>query len=67
VNTASLGPHDVTFRGATVPTDMAAQTKRLVPGEALVYSCRVNLPDMNPGELSFTVAGIPVRGQAAGD
>jgi hypothetical protein len=36
-------------------------------GEALVYSCRVTLPDMNVGQLSFTVAGVPVSGPAAGD
>jgi hypothetical protein len=67
VDTTSLGPHDLTFRGAPVPMEMTPQTKNLVPGEALVYSGRVRLPDMNSGELSFTVGGIPVSGQAAGD
>lgn len=67
VDTTALGPHDVTFRGEPVPMEMTSQTKRLVPGEALVYTCQVKLPDMKPGELSFTVAGIPVSGQAAGD
>jgi hypothetical protein len=46
---------------------MTPVTKKLVPGEALVYSCRVKLPDMNAGEMAFTVAGVPVTGQAAGD
>lgn len=46
---------------------MSARTKKLYPGEALVYPCRVRLPDMNFGELSFTVAGVPVSGQAAAD
>jgi hypothetical protein len=67
VDTASLGPHDLTFRGAPVPVQMTPVTKKLVPGEALVYSCRVKLPDMNAGEMAFTVAGVPVTGQAAGD
>lgn len=67
VDTTSLGPHEVTFRGEPVPMEMTPQTKRLVPGEALVYSFQVKLPDMNSGELSFTVGGIPVSGQAAGD
>jgi hypothetical protein len=67
VNTADLGPHVVTFRGSPVPVELTPQTKKLVPGEALVYSCRVRLPDMNAGEMSFTVAGMPIRGFAAGD
>jgi hypothetical protein len=67
VNTADLGPHVVTFRGSPVPVELTPQTKKLVPGEALVYSCRVRLPDMNSGEMSFTVAGMPIRGFAAGD
>jgi hypothetical protein len=67
VDTASLGPHEVTFRGAPVPMQMPQRTKTLVPGEALVYSCRVTLPDMNVGQLSFTVAGVPISGPAAGD
>jgi hypothetical protein len=67
VNTADLGPHEVTFRGSPVPVELTPQTKKLVPGEALVYSCRVRLPDMNSGEMSFTVAGMPIRGFAAGD
>jgi hypothetical protein len=67
VNTADLGPREVTFRGSPVPVELTPQTKKLVPGEALVYSCRVRLPDMNSGEMSFTVAGMPIRGFAAGD
>jgi hypothetical protein len=67
VDTARFGPHDLTFRGQPVPMDVAPQTKKLVPGEALVYPCRVHLPDMNLGELSFTVGGVPVSGPAAGD
>jgi hypothetical protein len=67
VNTADLGPHAVTFRGSPVPVQLTPETKKLVPGEALVYSCRVRLPDMNSGEMSFTVAGMPIRGFAAGD
>jgi hypothetical protein len=67
VDATNLGPHDVTFRGAPVPTQMTGQSKKLVPGEALVYPCRVSLPDMNSGQLSLTVAGIPVSGPAAGD
>jgi len=67
VNNADLGPGTVTFRGAPVPMEMAHLSKKLAPGEALVYSCRVKLPDMNSGDMSFTVAGVPVSGQAAGD
>jgi hypothetical protein len=67
VDTASLGPHDLTFRGQTVPIEMAVLTKKLSPGESLVYPCRVRLPDMNIGELSFVVGGVPVSGPAAGD
>jgi hypothetical protein len=67
VDNASLGPHDVTFRGRPVPMELAPVRKKLVPGEALVYPCRVHLPDMNLGELSFTVGGVPVSGPAAGD
>lgn len=67
VNNADLGPGTVTFRGAPVPMEMGHLSKKLVPGEALVYSCRVKLPDMNSGDMSFTVAGVPVNGQAAGD
>jgi len=67
VNNADLGPGTVTFRGAPVPMEMGHLSKKLVPGEALVYSCRVKLPDMNSGDMSFTVAGVPVSGQAAGD
>jgi len=67
VNTAILGPGTVTFRGATVPMQMAYQTKKLVPGEALVYPCLVKLPDMNAGDMSFTVGGVPITGRAAGD
>lgn len=67
VDTASLGPHDVTFRGQPAQTETAPLTKRLSPGEALVYPCRVHLPDMDLGDLSFTVGGVPVSGQAAGD
>jgi hypothetical protein len=46
---------------------MPQRTKTLVPGEALVCSCRVAPPDMNVGQLSFTVAGVPASGPAAGD
>ncbi|GAA5130355.1 hypothetical protein [Pseudonocardia adelaidensis] len=67
VDNATLGPHDVTFRGQPVAIEMAPARKKLSPGEALVYPCRVHLPDMNLGELSFTVGGVPVSGQAAGD
>ena len=67
VDASGLGPHDVTFRGQPVSTEMGPLTKKLIPGEALVYACRVHLPDMNAGELSFTVGGVPVSGQAAGD
>ena len=67
VNTGNLGPGDIRFRGAQVPMEMAHETKKLVPGEALVYPCTVRLPDMSPGEMSFTVAGQPISGQAAGD
>jgi hypothetical protein len=67
VNTADLGPREVTFRGSPVPVQLTPETKKLVPGEALVYPCRVTLPDMNSGEMSFTVAGMPIRGFAAGD
>jgi hypothetical protein len=67
VDTASLGPHDVTFRGQPVQVQSPPLTKRLGPGEALVYPCRVHLPDMDLGELSFTVGGVPVSGPAAGD
>jgi hypothetical protein len=67
VNNADIGPGAVTFRGAPVPMEMAHLSKKLAPGEALVYSCRVKLPDMNSGDMSFTVAGVPVSGQAAGD
>jgi hypothetical protein len=67
VDNTSLGPHDVTFRGQPVPMEMAPARKKLSPGEALVYPCRVHLPDMELGELSFTVGGVPVSGPAAGD
>jgi hypothetical protein len=67
VDNASLGPHDVTFRGQPVPMELAPVRKKLVPGEALVYPCRVHLPDMNVGELSFTMGGVPISGPAAGD
>jgi hypothetical protein len=67
VDNSDLGPHDVTFRGQPVPMEMAPAHKKLVPGESLVYPCRVHLPDMNLGELSFTVGGVPISGQAAGD
>ncbi|MHA6794389.1 hypothetical protein ACVGVM_12910 [Pseudonocardia bannensis] len=63
-----LGPTGLTFRGASVPmSDPPAVRKRLVPGEAIVYACTVELPDMNSGTLAFTVAGVPISGQAAGD
>jgi hypothetical protein len=67
VDNTELGPHDVTFRGQPVPMEMAPTHKKLVPGESLVYPCRVHLPDMNLGELSFTLGGVPVKGSAAGD
>jgi hypothetical protein len=67
VDNTDLGPHDVTFRGQPVPMEMAPVRKKLVPGESLVYPCRVHLPDMDLGELSFTVGGVPVSGPAAGD
>jgi len=67
VDALSLGPHDLTFRGQPAPMEMAPLTKKLSPGEALVYPCRVRLPDMDLGELSFTVGGVPVSGPAAGD
>jgi len=67
VNTGNLGPGAIRFRGAQVPMQLTHETKKLVPGEALVYPCTVRLPDMSPGEMSFTVAGRPISGQAAGD
>jgi len=67
VSTGNLGPGAIRFRGAQVPMQMAHETKKLVPGEALVYPCTVRLPDMSPGEMSFTVAGLAISGQAAGD
>jgi hypothetical protein len=67
VDNARLGPHDVTFRGQPVPVEMTPARKKLSPGEALVYPCRVRLPDMDVGELAFTVGGVPVSGPAAGD
>lgn len=67
VDTATLGPHDLTFRGQLLPIEMAVLTKKLSPGESLVYPCRVRLPDMDMGELSFTVGSVRVSGPAAGD
>lgn len=65
--TDELGPGTVTFRGAAAPMDMPRQSKLLAPGESLVYPCRVRLPDMDTGEMSFTFAGITIIGKVAGD
>ncbi|GAA5175683.1 hypothetical protein GCM10023321_82230 [Pseudonocardia eucalypti] len=66
-STDELGPGKVTFRGAAAPMDMPHQAKLLAPGESLVYPCRVRLPDMDTGEMSFTFAGITIIGKVAGD
>lgn len=66
VRSAQLGPAAVAFRGVPMPTHLSRQSRHLAPGEALVYPCRVRLPDMSTGELSFTVAGVQVSGRATG-
>lgn len=66
VRSAELGPAAVAFRGEEVPTRLSRQSRRLAPGEALVYPCRVRLPNMSSGDLSFTVAGVQVSGRATG-
>jgi hypothetical protein len=67
VDTNSLGPHDVAFRDLPVAVRMDRQVKKLAPGEALSYPCRVTLPDMKAGLLTFTVDGTRVSGRAQGD
>lgn len=67
VDTGAMGPHDPRFNDVAVPMNMTPVRKKLVPGEGYVYQCVFKLPNMDAGQVAFSVGQIAITGQAAGD